>query len=229
VAPAFVSPSQFNYLKWFPNGNGAAEYLATEGALSVQPQIIGWRDDSRLLRRMDRARDAPVVRASAERDYRGHFRNYILDALGDVTLENLSLAHLEDLRVTLRKRGLSEKTIRNGIDGSFRALVCDAMRDDIAAAFPFAKVRWPEKIVPGPSPFTEEERRSKPPTFTTCRNAQRALSISPLRDLYSAKDTYMSVALTNSVGLTWLSEQTEVAVTTILKRYDRFIHSSQSG
>jgi integrase len=29
------------------------------------------------------------------------------------------------------------------------------------------------------------------------RDAQRALSISPLRDLYSAKDTYISLALTN--------------------------------
>lgn len=33
--------------------------------------------------------------------------------LGDVALEELSLAHLEDLRTTMRKRGLSEKTIRN--------------------------------------------------------------------------------------------------------------------
>jgi hypothetical protein len=59
-------------------------------------------------------------------------------------------------------------------------------------------------------------------------DAQRALAISPLRDLYSAKDTYISVALTNSVGVTWLSEQTGVALTTILKHYGRFIHSSQT-
>ncbi len=57
---------------------------------------------------------------------------------------------------------------------------------------------------------------------------QRVLSISPLRDLYSAKDTYISLALTNDVSLAWLSEQTGVAVTTILKHYGRFIHSSQT-
>jgi hypothetical protein len=60
------------------------------------------------------------------------------------------------------------------------------------------------------------------------RDAQRALAISPLRDLYSAKDTYISHALTNGVSVTWLSEQTGVALTTILKHYGRFIHSSQA-
>ena len=60
------------------------------------------------------------------------------------------------------------------------------------------------------------------------RDAQRALSISPLRDLYSAKDTYMSHALTNGVSVTWLSEQTGVALSTILKHYGRFIHFAQA-
>ena len=60
------------------------------------------------------------------------------------------------------------------------------------------------------------------------RDAQRALKISPLRDLYSAKDTYISLALTNDVSLTWLSEQTGVAVATLLKHYGRFIHTSQA-
>jgi hypothetical protein len=93
---------------------------------------------------------SPLVRASAARDYRSHFGNYILQVLGDVALEELSLAHLEDLRTTMRKHGLSDKTIRNAIDGSFRAMVRDAGQDDIPIASPFMKVRWPQKIVPGP-------------------------------------------------------------------------------
>jgi len=43
-----------------------------------------------------------------------------------------------------------------------------------------------------------------------------------------SKDTYISLALTNGVSLTWLSEQTGVAVATILKQYDRFMHSSEA-
>jgi integrase len=259
--------------------------------------------------------------------------------LGKLALEDLSLAHLEDLRVTMR--GLSEKTIRNVIDGSFRAMVRDVKLDDLHAAFPFAKLRWPARIIPRPSPFTGQERdqildffknkrwkiggfndarphypyfaflytlfftgmrpseavavrmanvqietrtiqveRSRhlgaeaaPKTFGArravritksnvevllplierkaepddylfknvhadpidaanfydfFRDAQRALSASPLRDLYSTKDTYISVALTNGVSLTWLSEQTGVAAATILKHYGRFLHSTRA-
>ena len=270
----------------------------------------------------------------------------VLDVLVDVALvEELSLAHLEDLRGTLRKRGLAEKTIRNVIDGSFRAMMWMPNRMDILQAVPAYKVRWPEKIVPGPSPFTMEERdqilsyfkaktvegrrtptpgRTIPITlFSTsppflhrhaplgsrrragwqsqsdrpnapggavasswrgsstedaarpssgaadseqrggagvarraegaagrlsvqerlgsanrCRKLLRPvpqatpcawrLSISPLRDLDLAKDTYISLALTNGVSPTWLSEQTGVAITTIMKHYGRFIHSSQA-
>ncbi len=333
----------FDYLKWFPNGNRAGEFLA----VSDRPEtgLVATPSRSPTVRQyyatwIER-KVVPLVRASAARDYRGHFKGYILDVLGDTALEGLVLAHLEDLRTTLRKRKLSEKTIRNVIDGSLRAMVRDALQDDIEAGFPFAKMRWPEKIVPGPSPFTSEERdeilvyfrnkrwkvggyndtkphypyfaflytlfftgmrpseavavrvstvnlrartvhveRSRhlgeeaaPKTsrsrravrltkdnaevleplielkarpedylfknvrgepieaanfYDLFRDAQRTLEITPLRDLYSAKDTYLSLALTNGVSLTWLSEQTGVAVATILKHYGRFIHSTQT-
>jgi hypothetical protein len=39
----------------------------------------------------------------------------------------------------------------------------------------------------------------------------------------------MSHALTNGVSVTWLSEQTGVALNTILKHYGRFIHCSQAN
>lgn len=38
------------------------------------------------------------------------------------------------------------------------------------------------------------------------RNAQKTLGIFPLRDPYSTKETFVSVALTHGVSLTWLSE-----------------------
>jgi len=322
VIGAGIRAGTFDYLKWFPNGNLAATFGAEVVSRST-PAKADRPDAWTIARYYDEwiARQIPpVVRASAARDYRSHFRNYILDLLGEVELEDLSLAHLEDLRNSLRDRKLSEKTIRNAIDGSFRAMVRDAEQDDIPVAFPFSKMRWPEKIVPGPSPFTEEERdqilshfkaknwkvggfnntrphypyyaflytlfftgmrpseavasrvgsvnlnartlqversrhlgsESAPKTqrarrtvrltrgnaavleplvelkaqpadylfknvrgepieaanfYDLFRDAQRALSISPLRDLYSAKDTYISVALTNGVSITWLSER----------------------
>jgi integrase len=345
---AEIRAGAFDYLKWFPNGNRASEFLIAAGR---KPIANGARSDWTIRRYyadwIDR-KTVPNVRASAARDYRGHFNGYILDVLGDTPLDELSLAHIEDLRTAMRKRKgddgkplqpLSDKTIRNVIDGSLRAMVRDAIEDDIPAAFPFPKVRWPEKIVPGPSPFTAEERdklldyfakkkwkaggfndtkahypyfallytlfftgmrpseavalrirslnlkartlqvdRSRhlgeeaPPKtararravrltpknaevlsrliglkakpdgylflnirgepiiaanfYDLFRDAQTALEITPLRDLYSAKDSYISLALTNGVSLTWLSEQTGVAVATLLKHYGRFIHST---
>jgi hypothetical protein len=61
-----------------------------------------------------------------------------------------------------------------------------------------------------------------------CLDCPRALGITPLPDLYSMKDSYISLALTNAVSLTWLSEQTGVAVATILRHYGRFVHSSEA-
>jgi hypothetical protein len=57
--------------------------------------------------------------------------------------------------------------------------------------------------------------------------AQRTLGIR-LRDLYATKDTYVSVALTNGVNLTWLSEQTGVIEISLRTHYGRFIHASQA-
>jgi len=337
---AEIKAGVFDYLKWFPNGNRAADFWpANRPAAAPKPGKPGGWTIGRYYAEWIERKVAPYVRVSAARDYRNHFRRYLLDPLGEVALAELSLAHLEDLRTILRQRKLSEKTIRNVIDGSLRAMVRDAGRDDIAAGFPFPKVRWAEKIVPGPSPFDAAERdrilgyfrnkrwkvggfndtrfhypyyaflytlfftgmrpseaaavrirsvnlgagtvqveRSRhlgaeaaPKTqrarrtvrltrknaealeplielkaapddylfknvrgapieqanfYDLFRDAQRALEISPLRDLYSAKDTYLSLALTYGVSLTWLSEQTGVAVATILRHYGRFVHSS---
>jgi hypothetical protein len=60
------------------------------------------------------------------------------------------------------------------------------------------------------------------------RAVHKARSISPLRDLYSAKDIYISLAFTKGVTLSWLWEQTGVAMATVLKHYGRFIHSSEA-
>lgn len=56
--------------------------------------------------------------------------------------------------------------------------------------------------------------------------AQRELRISPIHDLYSTKDTYISVCLSGSepVNLSRLSEQTGVSESTIKKHYGRFMH-----
>jgi len=56
------------------------------------------------------------------------------------------------------------------------------------------------------------------------RRTRRALGIR-LRKFYATKHTCVSIALTRGVNLAWLSEQTGVAATTLLKHYGKFIHT----
>lgn len=282
----------------------------------------------------------PVVRTSLHRQYKIHFNRHIIPVLGDTPLRRLSKPDLERLRAALRGKKLHEKTIRNIIDGTFRALFRDAAQehDAIHYPFPFSVMRWRKYIPPEPDPFTEEDRdrlleyfrakRWKVPEsnerkhhyshfallftlfFTGCRpselsaarigwldlragtlrvrasrsrgeenapktssadrvvrltprnvqvlqplvplharpdaylfknmrgepvnsewlydpfvDAQQALGIR-VRDAYTTKDTYISNALTHGVNLTWLSEQTGVAESTLRKHYGRFVHTA---
>src|SRR5438309_961959 len=69
----------------------------------------------------------PVVRAGLERDYKDHFRRYILPRFQTVALVDLTPRLLEDFRAYLiNERGLSIKSVRNVIDASFRACIRDA-------------------------------------------------------------------------------------------------------
>ncbi len=343
VIGAEIAADRFDYLRWFPNGSRAIHFRPTPHSSDwAQPDArptIGQFYPAWVARRVP-----PIVRPSRARDYRNHFRTYILPYLADVALQDLSLVHLEELRARLQiDRHLGLKTVRNVIDGSLRAMVRDARKAGVQAGFPFADFEWPRRVVPGPDPFTDEERdrllefilrkhwrlgrnlgsyregvhfpyyaflftlfytglrpseavalrlrsldlaagtlfversrslksESAPKTSAaarvvrlTARNvevlkqvielraepddyvfknslgrpidqrsfykifcaAQRALGIR-LRDLYATKDTYVSVALTRGVNLTWLSEQTGVMESTLRTHYGRFIHASQA-
>ena len=79
--------------------------------------------------------------------------------MAEVELAALSLEHLEDLRLYLQaKQGLGLTTVRNVIDGSLRAMFRDARKAGLAVGLRFGDLEWPRRIVPGPDPFTEEER-----------------------------------------------------------------------
>src|SRR5207302_2015313 len=147
---AEIRADTFDYLDWFPNGNRAADFLAAARRQAKTPTRAANAEPLTVRRYYEEwiaGKVVPDVRASLARDYRAHFKCYILDVLGDTALDALSLPHLEDLRLTLRKRGLAEKSIRNVIDCSLRAMVRDALQEDVEAGFPFPRMRWPEKIV----------------------------------------------------------------------------------
>ena len=49
-----------------------------------------------------------------------------------------------------------------------------------------------------------------------------------LRDLYATKDTDVSLALSHGVNLCWLSEQTGVHESTLLRHYGTFVHTDDA-
>jgi len=102
----------------------------------------------------------PEVRKAQAQDYRRHLRRYVLPALGDVGLARLMARDILGLRAELRQRGLSLKYVKNILAGSLKAMLRDAREiDRVIMHDPFVGVRWPRVEVPGPDPFTAEERQ----------------------------------------------------------------------
>jgi integrase len=83
-------------------------------------------------------------------------------------------------------------------------------------------------IRPDPQAFFFQDVHGRPidgkNLYNSFIQAQRAVGISPIRDLYSTKDTFISLCITNRVDLAWLSSQTGVSEWTIKKHYGRFMH-----
>jgi integrase len=96
----------------------------------------------------------PHLRAGSQ-----HIEGYVLDTLGDLPITEVSPRDILGLRLQLLQRGLSLKYVKNIIGGSFKAMLRDARAiDRVVMLDPFVGVRWGRAVVPGPEPFTAEER-----------------------------------------------------------------------
>ncbi len=102
----------------------------------------------------------PLFRRSRVRDYSQHFRAYILPKFKSRRLLAIGTGELTEFRMQLLRQGLSVKTVRNVIDGSFRALYRDARAEleELMGRDPFIDIRWPSNQRAKPDPFTAEER-----------------------------------------------------------------------
>lgn len=103
----------------------------------------------------------PVVRKAQARDYRRHVESYILPKLGKTAIAQVTPRDILGLRAELLQRGLSLKYVKNILGGSFKALMRDAREiDQLFTHDPFVGVRWGRVPVPGPEPFSSDERRA---------------------------------------------------------------------
>jgi integrase len=142
-----IKNRKFDYLKSFPKGNKAEE-LNPKATIGEYYRV--WIERKK----------PPVVRPGLERDYKEHFKRYILPKFEDVSFAELIPALLEAFRSYLiQERELSVKSVRNIIDASFRAMVRDARQVDyLLEKDPFEALQWPRLKTARPDPFTEEER-----------------------------------------------------------------------
>ena len=142
----------FNYLRWFPKGNKAPLFRPPE--LEKKPDTVGeyfhvWIESKK----------PPAVRKGLERDYREHFKRYILPEFETVKLAEVTPRRLLDFRAHLLEKGLKIKSCRIILDASFRAMMRDARRvDHLIETDPFEALDWPRLPASRPEPFDEEER-----------------------------------------------------------------------
>ena len=76
-----IKSGTFDYLKWFPDGNRAEELRPNTTA----PNTIG-----EYYRVWIERKKPPLVRPGLERDYKDHFKRYILPKFDDVTFTELT-------------------------------------------------------------------------------------------------------------------------------------------
>jgi len=146
---------EFDYLRWFPNGNRAKEFMPKVAVADAKPLTVRQFYDEWIEKKKP-----PFVRLSLQRDYQQNFKKNILPFMGDKELNSLTVDTLESFRIYLvHERGLALKTARNIIDGSLRAMIRDAGRrlernpfNDLPNSW------WPRLPQKEPDPFSEQER-----------------------------------------------------------------------
>ena len=148
---------EFDYLKWFPDGNKADEFRpkreaqADDKTLTVGEYYRDWIE----------RRKPPFVRPGLHHDYVRQFRRYILPNFETKRLVDVDLTALDVFRASLNQVGsLSLKSCRNIIDGTFRAMMRDARAEkpSLGLTDHFANLKWKRLPTSKPDPFTAEER-----------------------------------------------------------------------
>ena len=152
-----IDAGTFEYLKWFPKGNKAHEFRpqieaqAHEKNLTVGKYYRDWIE----------RRKPPFVRPGLHHDYVRQFRRYILPNFETKRLVDVDLIALDVFRASLNQvGGLSLKSCRNIIDGTFRAMMRDARAEKpiLGMTDHFANLKWKRLPTSKPDPFTAEER-----------------------------------------------------------------------
>lgn len=98
------------------------------------------------------------LRPATCRDYSNTVYNHAIPAFGNVKLARLQPGNLDDLYATMRRYGVSAKTIRN-VHGTIHVALEHALKRGLVARNVADVVELPKYERPEITPFTEEEVR----------------------------------------------------------------------
>jgi integrase len=156
------------YREFFPYGNRAAEFASMLGGNDARREMRAPTVEEYADRWLPRQRP-PLIRPARRRDYIRDITRVVLPTIitdgvverriGDLLVTELAPRHLHQLRERLLARPLALKTVRNIMDGSFRAMMRDCRTVDLLIVTdPFCALKRPRVALPLPDPFTVAER-----------------------------------------------------------------------
>ncbi len=154
------------YLELFPNGSKAAEFRRELGMriVNVVPEPAKAITVDDWFPIWIKRYETPEYRPSRARDYRQAMKAYILPYAGNYRLDEIVGSHIVELRRLLSehkthaKKPLATKTVRNCVNGVFRAFIRDARIEGLIKIDPYADLEWGRLPRAARDPFTEAER-----------------------------------------------------------------------
>jgi integrase len=150
-----IDRGDFDYLKWFPEGNKADLFRPKTNRpvfQTIRQYYADWIS----------AKVPPLVKKSRARKYRSHFKVHILPFQGDVDHRTYGMTEIRKILIELvENKKLAVKTAKNVLNASLRAFFRDAKAEGLIPRNPFDDLPrkwWPKTVSPEPDPFSEEER-----------------------------------------------------------------------
>jgi len=161
----------------FPTQGAAKEARAARQADLASGKVLAGEDigitvgdwlDRWLASRCDPHGEREPLRPSTANGYRRIIDFYLADTIGRVRLRDLRAAHVKEVYRQMRKRGLTEGTVRN-VHAVLRAATREAVRQQVIAYDPMGAVVL-RKITHAPiEPWTPEQWR----TFANGASSER--------------------------------------------------------
>jgi len=93
-----MEAGNFNYLKWFPNGNRADEFKPKQNLPALESKPLTVR---KFYEEWIEKKKPPFVRLSLQRDYQQNFKKNILPFMSDTELNAVTADTLENFRFHL--------------------------------------------------------------------------------------------------------------------------------